>query len=193
MSQRSGGAEMFGPHPEQYLLNAERERRVVRARRHWAVLLKVLLQTVGILITLVVLSRLVSAVVHDLRLTQSILWYAAAATVMRFAWNVLDWWEELFIVTDKRLMRGAGIIQRKSWMMPITKVANVSVLRPPLGQLFNYGTLIVESSSWKQDLTTIKIEYLNRPEEVFEIVAELVFGEKGVSPHLDQGTGGRAY
>ncbi|MDQ3764599.1 MAG: PH domain-containing protein [Actinomycetota bacterium] len=122
------------------------------------------------------LSQLVSSMVEGLWLVQSLLWYIAVFAVLRFAWKVLEWWIEVIIVTDKRFMLTSGIIETKNSMMPITKVTDMSFMRPVIGQLLGYGTLRVESAGQKQDLE--RIEYLPRPEEVFRAISELIFGEK---------------
>lgn len=166
---------MFGQH-DNVLLHPTVERRVIRVRRHWAMLLGVLRQTGGIMIGLYLLSRLVSSVAGALWLVQSLLWYAAVAVLLRFAWKVLEWWTEVVVVTDKRLMITSGIIETKNSMMPITKVTDMSFMRPFLGQIFGYGTLRIESAGQKQDLETIK--FLPRPEEVFMAISELIFGDK---------------
>jgi uncharacterized membrane protein YdbT with pleckstrin-like domain len=166
---------MFGDHPN-VLLHPSVERRVIRVRRHWAVLLKVLLQTVLIVIGTFLISKLLSSVSDGLWLLQSLLWYLAVVVVLRFAWHVLEWWHEVIIVTDKRFMVTTGIIETKNSMMPITKVTDMSFMRPVIGQVLGYGTLRVESAGQKQDLE--KIEYLPRPEEVFHAISELIFGEK---------------
>ncbi|MBV9650650.1 MAG: PH domain-containing protein [Pseudonocardiales bacterium] len=158
------------------LLNPAVERRVIRVRRHWAVLIIPLLQTIGVLIAAVVLSKLISAAGIDLWLLQSLLWYIAVAALIRYAWKVLEWWVEVIIVTDKRLMKTSGIIQTKNSMMPITKVTDMSFLRPVLGQILGYGTVRVESAGQKQDLEYLK--FLPQPEEVFQAVSELIFGDK---------------
>ncbi len=58
----------------------------------------------------------------------------------------------MLIVTDKRFMINSGIIATKNSMMPITKVTDMSYLRPFVGQVLGYGTLRVESAGQKQDL-----------------------------------------
>ena len=45
------------------------------------------------------------------------------------------------------------------------------------GRIFGYGTLIVESAGQIQALN--KIKYMPRPEEIYEALSELIFGEKG--------------
>ncbi|HYZ38956.1 MAG TPA: PH domain-containing protein [Pseudonocardiaceae bacterium] len=157
------------------LLNPAVERRVIRVRRHWAVLIKPLAQTIGVLIVAFVLSKLLS-LVGDLWLLQSLLWYIAVAALIRYAWKVLEWWVEIIIVTDKRFMVTSGIIETKNSMMPITKVTDMSFMRPFLGQLLGYGTLRIESAGQKQDLEYIR--FLPRPEEVFQAISGLIFGDK---------------
>jgi membrane protein YdbS with pleckstrin-like domain len=157
------------------LLNPAVERRVIRVRRHWAVLIKPLVQTIGVLIVAFVLSKLLS-LVGDLWLLQSLLWYIAVAALIRYAWKVLEWWVEIIIVTDKRFMVTSGIIETKNSMMPITKVTDMSFMRPLLGQVLGYGTLRIESAGQKQDLEYIR--FLPRPEEVFQAISGLIFGDK---------------
>lgn len=59
--------------PQWYLLNPAVERRVIRIRRHWVMLLTVLLQTVGILIWAFALSRLINPTAKDVWLAESFL------------------------------------------------------------------------------------------------------------------------
>ena len=166
---------MIGRHSN-VLLNPAVERRVIRVRRHWAVLIRPLAETVGIVLVGFLLSQLISGAGNALWLVQSLLWYVAVAALVRYAWKVLEWWVEVIIVTDKRFMITSGIIETKNSMMPIGKVTDMSFMRPWLGQILGYGTLRVESAGQKQDLE--RIEYLPRPEEVFLAISELIFGEK---------------
>lgn len=173
---------MLGPRdPDDYLLPTER--RVIRVRRHWAVLMLVLAKTLGALIVTLGISYGLASFADDgdggggLQLIQTVLWYAALATVLYFGYHVLEWWVERIIVTDKRFMLTSGILETKISLMPITKVTDMSYTRPVVGRVFGYGTLRVESAGQKQDLE--KITYLPRPEEVYDAISELIFGDKG--------------
>jgi uncharacterized membrane protein YdbT with pleckstrin-like domain len=166
---------MIGRHSN-VLLNPAVERRVIRVRRHWAKLIKPMLRTVGVVVVAFLLSGLLSGAGDSLWVVQSLLWYVAVLAVVLFAWQVLEWWVEVVIVTDKRFMITSGIIETKNSMMPITKVTDLSFMRPVIGQVLGYGTLRVESAGQKQDLE--RIEYLPRPEEVFLAISELIFGDK---------------
>ncbi|MGB9280703.1 MAG: PH domain-containing protein [Pseudonocardiaceae bacterium] len=158
-----------------YLLPPSVERRVIRVRRHWAALLRALLQTVCILTAVFLLSWLVRAMGEGFWLVSSLLWYVAGVAVVRFSWNVLRWWKEIFIVTDKRLVLSRGVVEKTLLMVPITKVTNISVLLSEPGQLLDYGTLKIESDGEMKGLNSL--EYVPKPGELFVAFSELVFGE----------------
>jgi membrane protein YdbS with pleckstrin-like domain len=156
------------------------ERRVIRARRHWVCLLRVICETEGIVIAWSLLSQLISRRAGDAAwaaIVQSLLWCLVALAILRLAYKVLKWWLELIIVTEKRFMLLTGVVVRKISMMPITKVTDLSLLQTVGGWMMGYGTLRVESAGQKHDLE--EIDYLPVPEAIFDTISELIFGEKG--------------
>ncbi|AHH94362.1 PH domain-containing protein [Kutzneria viridogrisea] len=163
---------MFAPRdPDEYLLGTER--RVIRVRRHWACLLWDIFEAAALLTAAVLLSQLVPG---DVAIVQNILWYAALIILLRFAYFVIEWWVERIVVTDKRFMMTSGVFVTKVAMMPVTKVTDLTYERSMNGRMLGYGTLVVESAGQIQALN--KIEYLPRPEEVYDAISELVFGDK---------------
>jgi protein-disulfide isomerase-like protein with CxxC motif len=74
-------------------------------------------------------------------------------------------------------MLAQGFFVHKIAMMPLTKVTDLTFERSLRGRLLGYGTLIVESAGQIQALN--RIDYIPRPEEVYEALSELVFGDKG--------------
>lgn len=164
--------------PDEYLLSTER--RVIRLRRHWAFVLRQLLETVLALVVAFALSFLLrEASSSSTWLLQSILWYVALFVLLRFTYYLVEWWVERIVVTDKRFMITTGIFTTKIAMMPIGKVTDLTYQRSVLGRMLGYGTLVVESAGQIQALN--KIEFVPRPEEVFDAISELVFGEKNPS------------
>jgi Bacterial PH domain len=87
------------------------------------------------------------------------------------------------VITDKRLMWDRGIIAQKLGMMPLTKVTDLTFQRTLGGRILGYGTVIVESAGQNQAFE--RVNYMPRPDEVYEALSELVFGDKGP----DQGNG----
>jgi membrane protein YdbS with pleckstrin-like domain len=163
---------VFAPRdPDEYLLDSER--RVIRVRRHWACLLWELLEAAGLLIGLVMVSYMLPP---GSSLPQNVLWYAGLLVLMRFTYQLLDWYVERIVVTDKRFLIAKGLFTSQVAMMPIGKVTDLTYERSFAGRLLGYGTLIVESAGQIQGLD--RVEYLPSPERVFDAISTLVFGEK---------------
>lgn len=163
---------MFAPRDsDEYLLDSER--RVIRVRLHWAFLAWDIFEAVALLAVAVMVSYLLPP---SMWLLQNVLWYAALFVVLRFAYQVLSWWVERIVVTDKRVMMTTGIITTKVLMMPIGKVTDLTYKRTLGGRLLGYGTMVVESAGQIQALN--KIDYLPKAEQVYDAISELVFGDK---------------
>ncbi|MEU3625034.1 hypothetical protein BS329_23150 [Amycolatopsis coloradensis] len=163
---------MFAPRdPDEYLLDTER--RVIRIRRHWAVLLWETFETAALLAVCVLVSYLLPPAAWVI---QNILWYAALLVILRFAYVVMEWWVERLVVTDKRFVMTTGVFTTKVLMMPITKVTDLTYERSAWGRMMGYGTMVVESAGQIQALN--RIDYLPRPEEFYDTISELVFGDK---------------
>jgi membrane protein YdbS with pleckstrin-like domain len=160
--------------PDEYLLSTER--RVIRLRRHWAVVLPYLIQTVLALAAAYSLSYLLRGAGSSMWLVQNILWYVALFALLRFTFYLVEWWVERIVVTDKRFMITTGIFTTNVAMMPVTKITDLTYRRPLIGRMLGYGTLVVESAGQIQALN--RVEFVPRPEEVFDAISELVFGEK---------------
>lgn len=156
---------------DEYLLPTER--RVIRVRQHWAVMMRHLTETALFLLLVVVGQRLMQGNV----IVDNAAFYLGLVAVLRFTVLTVLWWIERIVITDKRVMLAEGIIVHNVGMMPLSKVTDLTFRRSLGGRLFGYGTLIVESAGQIQALN--KISYMPRPEEIYEALSELVFGEKG--------------
>ena len=81
------------------------------------------------------------------------------------------------MITDKRVMLAKGLLTHKLAMMPLSKVTDLTFERSLNGRMLGYGSIIVESAGQVQGLD--RIDYMPRPEEIYEALSELIFGEKG--------------
>jgi uncharacterized membrane protein YdbT with pleckstrin-like domain len=156
---------------DEYLLPTER--RVIRVRQHWAYMGRHVIQTALFLLVIVVAERYLP----DGVLVDNIAFYLALVAVLRFTVLTILWWIERIVITDKRVMLAQGILVHNVGMMPLGKVTDLTFQRSLGGRMLGYGTLIVESAGQIQALN--RIDYMPRPEEVYEALSELVFGEKG--------------
>jgi uncharacterized membrane protein YdbT with pleckstrin-like domain len=156
---------------DEYLLPTER--RVIRVRQHWAYMGKHVLQTALFLLLMVLAQRFLPGGV----LVDNVTFYMALVAVLRFTVLTILWWIERIVITDKRVMLAQGILVHKVGMMPLSKVTDLTFQRSVGGRMLGYGSLIVESAGQIQALN--QIDYMPRPEEIYEALSELVFGEKG--------------
>jgi uncharacterized membrane protein YdbT with pleckstrin-like domain len=161
---------------DEYILPTER--RVIRVRLHWVVLLSHFTQTALVLGLLVLIDRTVqntgqsglTSIVHTLA------WYVGLVAVLRLTIFVIEWWIERIVITDKRVMLAKGIITHNLGMMPLGKVTDLTFERTLTGRMFGYGTMVIESAGQIQALN--RIDFMPQPEEIYEALTELIFGDK---------------
>ena len=162
---------------DEYLLPTER--RVIRVRQHWAVMAKHIWQTALFILVMVLAESLLDGRVPanaDI-IVDNVTFYLALVAALRFTANTILWWIERIVVTDKRVMIAQGIVVHNVGMMPLGKVTDLTFRRTLSGRMLGYGTMVVESAGQIQALN--QIDYMPRPEEIYEALSELVFGEKG--------------
>jgi uncharacterized membrane protein YdbT with pleckstrin-like domain len=156
---------------DEYLLPTER--RVIRVRMHWAVMAKNLILT-GLFLLLMIVAQ---SYLPESALGDNLTFYLALSAIVRFTLQTILWWTERIVITDKRVMLAEGVVTLNVGMMPLSKVTDLTFRRTFGGRILGYGTLIVESAGQIQALN--KIRYMPRPEEIYEALSELIFGEKG--------------
>ncbi len=87
-------------------------------------------------------------------------------------WRWFDWRRNIFIATNKRLLRTYGVITRKVAMMPLGKVTDMNYQRSPIAMVLGYGTFRVESAGQVQALETIR--WVRDPDHTYrQLIAEI--------------------
>ena len=160
--------------PAKYLLPTEKA--VINIRRHWAVLASTTVQSVLLLVIGILAARVFSSV-GFLRMVAI---YLCLFVIVRWCYQVYEWYVEKLIVTDKRLLLLTGIVSRNVAIMPLVKVTDLTFYRSATGLMLGYGKFIVESAG--QDQALSNIEYVPRPEQLYLQISELLFGGDKGSP-----------
>lgn len=155
--------------PDEYLLPTER--RVIRVRRHWSVVARDVVMTAALVALAIMVSRLLPS---GLALARDIVWYGGLLAVLRLAYKLYQWWDEILVVTDKRFVLASGVFTTKIAMMPLAKVTDLTYERTAGGRMFGYGALVIESAGRFQAFN--RIDHLPRPELVYDAISQLVFG-----------------
>jgi hypothetical protein len=83
----------------------------------------------------------------------------AAALTAHAAWRALSVYMDVFVITDLRVFRVTGVTPlttKKQASTPLSRILDITVSQPPLGQLLGYGHFTFESAAQEQGLRDIK-------------------------------------
>jgi uncharacterized membrane protein YdbT with pleckstrin-like domain len=164
------------PPPGHYLL--PHERLVWRGRRHWALLVPQILLTTVVLVALVSVNALVSGSGSAVSFVHTVLWYAEVFVVLRLAVVIADWWDDLIMITDERIMNVTGLLASKMKDTPIGKITDRDIRHTVLGNLLGYGTIILESAG---PASLQKLTFVPEPMTVYEAIVKLT-SKAGLPP-----------
>jgi hypothetical protein len=168
----AGQIERFHPQApkelDRYLIPTEQI--IFLIRRHWIVLFEPIASVVAGLVVIAFLDQTLSGGALRLRDIALVLWLAL---VLRLLIKLLDWYRELFLATDRRLMLVSGIVTRQVDIMPMSKVTDMRYDRTLTGQIFGYGVYILESAGQDQALSTIN--FIPDPDLHYQQISAVIF------------------
>lgn len=144
------------PQIYQHLLTREGEIVIDEVRHHWIVYVRPVaeLALAAILFAIFLLSTLQIAWLWLL-----LCWGFA----LHAGWLALSDFMDRFVITNMRVFRIRGVISRKLATMPISRILDITVEKPLLGRLLNYGHFVFESAAQEQGLRDIR--YVGSPDE----------------------------
>lgn len=154
---------------KRYVLRGEQVE--VATRQHWASLTE---PVVTVLVSFVFISWVSSGLERAFGEFGLYLWWVWFALVIRLLWKALEWRNEWFVATDKRLLLTYGLITHKVAMMPLGKVTDMTYGRSITGRFIGYGTFVLESAG--QDQALQKINWVPDPDETYREICDIIFG-----------------
>jgi uncharacterized membrane protein YdbT with pleckstrin-like domain len=150
---------------ENNLLNDEKI--VFKTKKHWIIFLwPALFLIVGIKIIL--LEKTLTPTATASNPSSSIGGFFMLIGILWFVLALIDFLNNEYAVTDKRIIIKVGMIKRTTLEMNKEKVESILVDQSILGRMFNYGTLIVSGTgSTKQPF-----KHISDPIQFKKIVQE---------------------
>ncbi|WP_432497145.1 PH domain-containing protein [Kineococcus auxinigenes] len=146
------------------------ERTHVASQRHWAQLVGTV---AGVVAGFAVVLWLGFRLPPDPPLLRDALFLAWVVLLLRAVWRLLQWRNGWFIATDKRLLLTRGVVNRRTAMMPLSKVTDMSYNQSVPGRLLGYGQFVLESAG--RDQAMRRIEWVPDPDEKYRDMCELIF------------------
>lgn len=91
---------------------------------------------------------------------------------LRGFWRLHVEYMDRFVVTNRRVFRVHGVFDQRVALMPLSRVLDITMHRPPLGQMFGYATFVFESAAQDQGLR--EIHYVGMPDVRLRRITRLV-------------------
>jgi uncharacterized membrane protein YdbT with pleckstrin-like domain len=122
-------------------------------RKHWITLLMSILINLFLVIVLLALYAVLGdldkntpnlSFLGDIRV---ILLFALLFPVGRVGWDLVQWEAEQYLVTSRRVMQTAGIVNKKTSDSSLEKVNDVVLTQSVLGRILGYGDLEIVTGS----------------------------------------------
>ncbi len=132
-------------------LLGENEAIVVRTRQHWIVLASTFFANFILALAIVVVWGLAFTVGAALLGPLAPFTLAILILLIFPAWgflhNVLDWWNEEFLVTNRRVIQAEGTVNKHVIDSSLEKVNDVVLNQSVFGRLLDYGNIEILTAS----------------------------------------------
>jgi hypothetical protein len=87
---------------------------------------------------------------------------------------IAEWWWDEYVITNKRVIKLEGIVNRKVSTIPLGKVTDTTYRRTWLGRILGYGDLVLDLPG--QDKYLPLLNKLSRPDEVYKTIMSIAMG-----------------
>lgn len=146
---RTGSSTGPGPDIGRHLLRDEGEVIVDEVGHHWIVF---------VVPALIVLSG-VAVLVGFPYAPLDLAWFPYLLGLGLVAWGAYRWWAwraDWFVITNMRVFRIHGVLNRHLATMPLRRILDITVTRTLPGRLLGYGHFVFESAAQDQGLRDIR-------------------------------------
>ncbi len=88
---------------------------------------------------------------------------AALGLFAHAAWGTARERRDRFVVTNMRVFRIHGVLSQRLATMPLSRILDITVIKPLHGRLLGFGHFVFESAAQEQGLREIR--YVGRPDD----------------------------
>jgi uncharacterized membrane protein YdbT with pleckstrin-like domain len=145
---------------------------VVAARRlHPALLALPIVIAVGGLVVAFAVDTLTSPKDGGARTVVWVLW---AVALIYSLYQFALWWNDLLVITNKRIISARGLITRDVDTLPLAKLTDMKYTRTIWGRLLGYGNFDVQSAASDQRLR--HISFVPDSDQIYQQISHELFG-----------------
>lgn len=139
-----------------HLLREEGEVIVDEVRRHWMAFVKPGLEAV------LAVALVIAAAFAPVDLAGFVLLVTLALT-LHALWGALREHRDRFVITNMRVFRVHGVLSSHLATMPLSRILDITVVKPLHGRVLGFGHFCFESAAQEQGLREIR--YVPRPDD----------------------------
>ena len=150
----------------------EDEPSLLLRKRHWFVFVRSLFIPLITLLLLTILVQLLRWLNVTLSLPLTLLTVGALPSIMTL-WLFVDWQNDFYLVTTKRIIHREKIILiYETWdEAPLAKIQDINITYGFIGRILGFGTMHVQTASARG---TIVLDYLPDPQGMQEVIFKQV-------------------
>jgi uncharacterized membrane protein YdbT with pleckstrin-like domain len=178
-----GLVEWLDPHVERYLLLSEQEYVVLEVYKHW-------MASIAAWVRLVIaVPVLVSSFAAPDPVWFWVLFLVSAAVVGQALYSIIDEYRDRFVITNQRVFRVHGTFSVQRASVPLGRILDITVKKPLVGRVFNYGHFVFESAAQVQGLSEVRfVRDIDARDRVLQETMQRA-GLRATAPQLgDDGT-----
>jgi hypothetical protein len=174
-------AAWLDPHVDRYLLRDQNEYVVREVRKHWAA-------------SAFAWARLVVAVpvvVSAFAYAGAVRWVVLLVGLAlggQALFRVLDDFRDRFVITNMRVFRVHGTFNTQRASVPLGRILDITVKKPLIGRVLNYGHFVFESAAQVQGISEIRyVADIDVRDAVLQQTMQRA-GLRATAPAQDDGT-----
>jgi hypothetical protein len=127
-------------------LMGEKEKIVLKERQHWTLIVRQLV-TWGVVSLIILVLTAVLVLATPLDGLALVVLLALVYPFWRIAVSLLNWWNEQYVITNRRVIQLEGIINKHSIDSSLEKVNDVVLEQSAIGRMLNYGDVQILTAS----------------------------------------------
>lgn len=177
----SSPAGWLDPNVRRYLLLNEQEYIVLEIGKHWMASIWAWLR----------LAVAVVVFVSSWSAPRGLFWplsIVAAALAAQASWKIIDEYRDRFVVTNQRVFRVHGTLSVQRASVPLGRILDITVNKPLVGRVFDYGHFVFESAAQVQGLSEVTfVRDIDNQDRVLQETMQRA-GLRATAPQVDDGT-----
>ncbi|MFS3129888.1 PH domain-containing protein [Nocardioides sp. Bht2] len=144
------------PNIRKHLLRDEGEVIVDEVMHHWVMYILPVVEVIA------AVALLVAVPFVNIKLGWFVL-VVMALLLGHAVWRTLAVHRDRFVITNMRVFRVHGVLSQQHATMPLSRILDITVVKPFHGRILGFGHFVFESAAQEQGLRDIR--YVARPDE----------------------------